>query len=89
MKSKNELLFEIWEYVDSKNVLSTAEETEYVKIIAECEEDISLVLDEEGVVLFNRLRDSLSELNYIDRRNAFIEGIKFATQYIFEALENN
>lgn len=89
MKSKNELLFEIWEYVDSKNVLSTAEETEYVKIIAECEEDISLVLDEEGVVLFNRLRDSLSELNYIDRRNAFIEGIKFATQYIIEALENN
>jgi hypothetical protein len=89
MKSKNELLFEIWEYVDSKNVLSTAEETEYVKIIAECEEDLSLVLDEEGVVLFNRLRDSLSELNYIDRRNAFIEGIKFATQYIFEALENN
>ena len=89
MKSKNELLFEIWETVDSKNVLSTAEETEYVKIIAECEEDISLVLDEEGVVLFNRLRDSLSELNYIDRRNAFIEGIKFATQYIFKALENN
>ena len=87
-ETKNELLFDIWEYYEMKNTISYAEELKYVKEAEECEEKLLVNLGEKEKILFEHFNDSLSELSYLSRRNAFIQGIKFATKYLLEVFDN-
>lgn len=85
MCNANDLLYKIWDYYDSIYSLSSAEGKRLLSIVVKYEENLTTILIDEDKLIFNRFNDSLSELNYICRRDAFIQGIKFATEYLMEA----
>ena len=88
MKYRDSFLFELWEYIELNNVKPSAEERDILKIIEESETRLLTLLGNDEQILFERFCDSLSELNLLSQKLAFAKGIKTATKYLLEALED-
>ena len=56
------------------------------KELTETEKKLKNALMPDNVDIFYRYEKCLSELNSISEKNAFIEGIRFASKFMIEAL---
>ena len=89
MKQNNKkILSELWNNIDMLEVSASPEEKEIIGYLQTHENALINALDDRQTDLFKRYESSLSELNYVSRREAFIKGIKFATAYLLEAMNN-
>ncbi len=77
----------LWEMLESFNIKSNEDE-KTIFCIAENQKGILLrTLNDEQNKLFFCYEESMSTLIGTERREAFIKGIKFATQFLLEATE--
>ena len=88
MKYRGSFLYDLWEYIELNNVKPSAEEMKILKVMEECETKLLASLGNDEQILFERFCDSLSELNLLSQRIAFTKGIKTATRYLLETLED-
>lgn len=88
MKHGNDLLFELWEHIELDNVKPSVEETKILKLMEECEMKLLSSLSGDEKVLFDSFCNSLYELNLLSKKFAFTQGIRFATKYLLESLED-
>ena len=56
-------------------------------MVAEKSEKIEKSMTDEQMPIFEEYRDSLSELHSVERKESFIKGIKFDSQFLLEATE--
>lgn len=80
-------LNEIWEILDMNNDHSSQEEKEMMSKLVDIENKLSKKLNTEQKVILSNLMNTISDLSYIERREAFIRGIRFATQYLLDAAD--
>lgn len=83
------LISKIWDNLQMDNVFETNEEK--VRIIGDiykCAEILKSTIRKEDISVFSRFGDLLSEYCKISEEDAFASGIRFATEYLLEA-ENN
>lgn len=80
-------LNEIWEMLDMNNNHSGREEKEMLSKLVGIENGLSEKLNAEQKVMLSNLMNTISDLSYIERKEAFIKGIKFATQYLLDATD--
>ncbi len=77
----------LWECLDTFNTYASEEEREILSVVAKKSELFIKSINEQQTKLFEDYQNSLSELNIVCQKNAFIKGIKFATAYLLEATE--
>lgn len=87
MKSKHETLDKLWEYIETFNPYASKEEKAILIVVAEKSEKLSKSLTADQALIFEDYHGSLSELHSVERKESFIKGIKFATQFLLEATE--
>ena len=87
MKSDPKILDTLWEYIETFNPYASEEEKAILIVVAEKSEKLSKSLTADQALIFEDYRDSLSELHSVERKESFIKGIKFATQFLLEATE--
>ena len=87
MKSKHEALDKLWEYIETFNPYASEEEKAILIVVAEKSEKLSKSLTSDQTLIFEDYHDSLSELHSVERKESFIKGIKFASQFFLEATE--
>lgn len=75
----------IWECLNITQSDATEEEKRLMKIVAKNEEALINAVNEEQAKLLENLQESISNFINSERKEAFIKGIKFATQFLFEA----
>ena len=80
-------LNEIWEMLDMNNDHSSQEEKEMMSKLVDIENKLSKKLNTEQKVILSNLMNTISDLSYIERKEAFIRGIRFATQYLLDAAD--
>ena len=85
MKSKHEALDKLWEYIETFNPYASEEEKAILIVVAEKSEKIEKSMTDEQMPIFEEYRDSLSELHSIERKEAFIKGVRFTTQFLLDA----
>ena len=84
----NKFLSELWNNIDMLDVSASPEEKEIIGDLQTHENALINTLSDKQKGLFKRYEDSMSELIYICSREAFIKGIKFATAYLLEAMDD-
>ena len=75
----------IWECINITHPDATEEEKRLMKIVLKNEEALINAVKEEQMKLLENLQESISNLINSERKEAFIKGIKFATQFFLEA----
>ena len=75
----------IWECINITHPDATEEEKRLMKIVLKIEEALINAVKEEQMKLLENLQESISNLINSERKEAFIKGIKFATQFFLEA----
>ena len=75
----------IWECINITHPDATEEEKRLMKIVAKDEEALIKAIDKEQAQLLKKLQESISNLINSERKEAFIRGVKFATQFFLEA----
>ena len=80
-------LDEIWEMLDMNNNNPSNEEKEIVSKLVNLENKLLVNFDDEQNNMFSSLMNTLSTLNYLERKDAFIKGVRFATQFFLDATE--
>lgn len=75
----------IWECLNITQFDATEEEKRLMKIVAKNEEALINAVNEEQAKLLENLQESISNFINYERKEAFIKGIKFSTQFLFEA----
>ncbi len=86
MKKDNDILGDLFEWVDNSSPFSTDEEKEILSVVSQKSEALTESLNDEQRCLLEEYHSSLSELNYICYRQYFIKGIRFATSFLIEAI---
>lgn len=89
MKKRNNVLNDLWEYIDMINPYATDEEHQAILVVYQKTEKFKESLDNNQKELFEDYFDSLQDFDDICLREAFIKGIKFATKYIMEVMDDN
>ena len=87
MKDK-EFLSKLWNHIDMIDVEASPTEREVIGDAQTHGNALINSFDDKQKVLFDRYDASMSELNYICRQEAFIKGVKFATSYLLEAMND-
>ena len=80
-------LNEIWEMLDMRNHNASKEEKEIISKLTNIENKLSEVLNKDQKDLFSSLMSTVSDLSYFERKEAFIHGVKFATQFLLDATD--
>ncbi len=81
----NNILNELWEYIDTFNPYAGKEEKEILSVVAVKSEEFAKSMTNEQIPIFEDYHDSLSELHSVERKEAFVKGVRFATQFLLEA----
>ena len=84
---RNNILDELWEYIDTFNPYASKEEKEILCVVAEKSEKFAKLITNEQMEIFEDYHDSLSELHSVERKEAFAKGVRFATRFLLEATE--
>ena len=87
MKSDPKILDTLWEYIETFNPYASEEEKAILIVVAEKSEKLSKSLTADQALIFEDYHGFLSELHSVERKESFIKGIKFATQFLLEATE--
>ena len=88
MKKRNNVLEDLWEYIEMIHPYATDEERQAILVVSKKTEKFKESLDNNQKELFEDYFDSLQDLDGICLREAFIKGVKFATKYILEATDD-
>ncbi len=80
-------LNEIWEMLDMHNHNASKEEQEIMSKLSNIENKLSADLNNDQKDLFSSLMSTISDLSYLERKEAFIHGVKFATQFLLDATD--
>lgn len=75
----------IWECIESQKIFASEREREIVAKLAVVEKELLNSFDSRQRASFSKFTDILSELNYTEREEAFVCGVKFATRLFLEA----
>ncbi len=75
----------LWEMLESFNINASKSEKPFLLIEVKKKSALFSTLSEDQVQSFLDYEESLSQLIEAERKEAFIKGIKFATQFLFEA----
>ena len=86
MENKDRLLYELYDQVGMNNTKASAKETQLIKSIEKCEEQLLLTLNKDEEMLLNNLISLTFELNNLNQTEAFAKGVRFATKYLMESL---
>lgn len=89
MKKADNVLVKLWEYVSMANTYASTDEKESMICVYKKTEDFVKSLNEDQKQLFEDYYDSITMLNDICLREAFIKGLKFATDYLLETFDTN
>lgn len=82
-----ENLEDLWfYYLIEVPIKKTDKEKEIIKNWSEKENCFKAKLTREQIEMFEEYDNSLSQVNRITEKNAFMKGIMFATRFIFEAM---
>ena len=81
------LLEKIWDTIKMLDTKASVEEASITPDLESLDQALNESLNEEQKELLHKYYDLLSELNIILEREAFIKGIKFATEYMIEAVD--
>lgn len=85
----NNILNELWEYIDTFNPYASEEEKAILSLVAEKSEKFAKSITIEQMAIFEDYLDSLSELHSVERKEAFIKGVQFAVRFLLEATKNS
>ena len=85
MKSDPKILDTLWEYIETFNPYASEEEKAILIVVAEKSEKLSKSLTADQALIFEDYHGSLSELHSIERKEAFIKGVRFTTQFLLDA----
>lgn len=85
--SNDKVLNWLWDCIASQAPLATKEEKHFIKIIAQKEEELLKSLNRKEIKLFQDYQEAVYELSLIDQKQSFTKGVKFATSYLIESLE--
>lgn len=77
----------IWDYIESQKRYASEEEKAIVSKLAISEKELTENLGDKQKELFNNFTNIMSELNYLDRKESFIVGVRFATGFLLEAID--
>lgn len=89
MTEKDEsILSKIWDTMQMIGAVEDKADSELVKEIEIIEERLRSILNGDGEMLFNRYTELSFELREVVGREAFSNGVKFATAYLSEATKN-
>ena len=69
------------------NIKASPTERKALSNLESCERMLINSFNENQKELFKMYDEALSELNYVCRQEAFIQGIRFATSYLLDALQ--
>lgn len=72
-------------YLSEQGKKREKEETELVEKFLTDEKVLYETFNEEQKKLYDKMEKSLSEINDISERDAFVKGIKFGSGFVFEA----
>ena len=75
----------LWEMLESFNITSSEDEKTIFCITENQKNNLLKTLNDEQKRLFFSYEDYMSNLIETERKEAFIKGIKFATQFFLEA----
>ena len=85
MKSQDKIIDTLWEYIETFNPYASEEEKKIFSVVAEKSEIFTKTMTDEQIPIFEDYHDSLYELHSIEQKEAFVKGVKFATQFLLEA----
>ena len=84
------IIEDLWySYILENTMKQTTEEKKILRSLVKYEEELESILGEKQKTAFKHYEDYLDKLHSVFERNAFIEGIRFATLFLIEALYKN
>lgn len=83
---KSELNNLWYSYLQETTIMRTNEEKILIENFLNVEKDFLSTLSSEQKSKFNTYDDTLSKINNISEKNAFIKGVVFATRFLAETL---
>ena len=89
MKNEQKILNLLWKYTDIFNLYATDDEKKTLSVVAKKSSDLKKSLSDNQYLVFEDYQNSLLELCSVEKKEAFIRGVKFAAGFIFEALNND
>ncbi len=78
----------IWECIESKKIYASREETAALREAERARSLLDDLLSNDQKELFDRYAESVSRLIDVVELEAFVKGVKFATHFIMESLED-
>ena len=84
---KNDLLTMIWDNIDMTDGKCSEEEIKLSSRLEALTQELSNDLTEEQSSLLNSLVETYYNVGYLERKKAFIKGVKFATSFLLEAVD--
>lgn len=85
--TKNSLLSKLWDNIDMTEGKCSEEEKRLSSKLEALIQELSTDFSENQVFLLNNLVETYSDLSYLERKEAFIKGVKFATGFLLEAMD--
>ena len=73
--------------LDMHNRNTSKEEKEIISKLENIENELTETLNNNQEELLSSLMSALSDLSYVERKEAFIHGVKFATQFLLDATD--
>ena len=83
----NEFLIKLWNHIDTLDIEATPTERKALSDLEAREIMLINSFTDKQKELFKKYDEALSELNYVCRQEAFIQGIRFATSYLLDAIQ--
>lgn len=77
----------IWECIECEKIYANNQEKETITKLADIEDKLSSDLNDKQKDLLKDFTDAISDLSYLERKEAFIQGVKFATQFLLNATD--
>lgn len=87
MIKKSGVLDLIWESMDIINPYASESEKESLCKIEEKAEKIRNLMNKDSINLFEKYEESMFEYSSVKEKEAFLKGIKFASNFIFEIIK--
>lgn len=78
----------IWECIESKKIYASREEAAALREAERAKSLLDDLLSNDQKELFDRYAESVSRLIDVVELEAFVKGVKFATHFIMESLED-
>lgn len=89
MRNNQNILDVLWEYVDTFNPYASDDEKKVLSIVSEKSDAFKKMITDDQYSLFEDYQDSLLELCSVEKKEAFIKGVKFASQLIIEIMRDS